>query len=73
MASGDKDAVRQLARLVSVSPDDHALRRDLLVGLRGLGDIDGMAEHLEHLDQAGVATDAELEALERVRDGLPPR
>ena len=73
VASGDKDAVRQLARLVSVSPDDHALRRDLLVGLRGLGDIDGMAEHLEHLDQAGVATDAELEALERVRDGLPPR
>jgi len=32
-----------------------------------------MAHHLGHLARAGVATEAELGALERVRDGLLPR
>mgnify|MGYP003883180783 FL=1 len=73
VATGDKSAVEALEALVAASPDDHALRRDLLLGLKRLGAIDRMAHHLGHLARAGVATEAELGALERVRDGLLPR
>lgn len=72
-AAGDAAGRADLMAWLAAAPDDHVARRALLGLLRDQSRWGEIAEHLEALDAAGVATADEAADLPRARLGLPLR
>jgi hypothetical protein len=72
VAAGELEATEHLEKIVAELPGRHSLRRELVAAYRNAGRLKKMVGHLERLERAGVATEAERDALDRLRRGLLP-
>ena len=73
LATGDRTAVEPMGVLLEAQPLRHDWRRALIAAVLAVHDDEAAELHLQALEDAGVATDWERSALERIRRGLPIR
>ena len=72
LAISDRAAFEAVEAVLLKYPDHHGLRRDLIDALHRAGRYDESVPHLDMLVLDGVANGADLRALERITQGLPP-